>query len=651
MLKKNLLVIGDLILDHTLFVGAERPLSVPGETRLPVEQRQNTAGGAANTARIISRLSFGKTYLWGISGPSRWGSFRKILEDSQILDGVEQEQRIELLGINAEADAPITTITRLLQRKRHDELERILRIDDPMDAHVNDDAAQSSLKYHLERIHHPESPLHGIVINDFGKGCLTTATIQYVAKFANDHHIPLFIDPKRRRHNYSDIRATAILPNLTEWCHLVSDSNNYDVWRGNLDEPEMLWQMAARSFRHLGAFHFHVITCDQEGAVVIARDPKLEHQYAVYRARPPKPDEKHIQLGCGDTLTGVLALELAGDNERPSTPEVLRAFSRANLLVARYRDMGWHRMPDRARIQRWSKAQAPQLPKASTTVGTSVLVLPRDEHVVLRSCATAIPGLYSQDDTYQKTVAALVSTLINGWEPQLRSVVLGAPSGSGKSETIKALPDLLKQHGIHVDNYTDKFAAIDTKNLKAFFSDHSNQKPTPCNKLLFVIDECLKGSHKRFFAKYGVPLLECAHSFGVRFLFIDAGFRDGTTEQHNLDSQFFSRCDLFFYSGLQVRPKDAPVIVAANLKKSADPKEIRSVRIHRGALLALLDGVFLRGHNARDLAAQVERTFARAFKQWDGGGSFEIRAEHVQAASRGDAHVFELEPTWFNVEV
>jgi len=79
---KSIFVIGDLVIDHTIFVRfiSERPhQAIEGEQVFEVLRRQDDVGGATNTARILSVINRGKTYLWGIVGKSMWGSFRKIL--------------------------------------------------------------------------------------------------------------------------------------------------------------------------------------------------------------------------------------------------------------------------------------------------------------------------------------------------------------------------------------------------------------------------------------------------------------------------------------------------------------------------------------------------------------------------------------------
>jgi len=113
-MKKNIFVIGDLVIDHTVFVriptGSFQPAT--GEAVYKVIRRQDTAGGAANSARILSVLNEGHTYLWGVIGGSKWGSFRMILESSELLDNARSN--IEFRGSQDETDAQMNTITRLI---------------------------------------------------------------------------------------------------------------------------------------------------------------------------------------------------------------------------------------------------------------------------------------------------------------------------------------------------------------------------------------------------------------------------------------------------------------------------------------------------------------------------------------------------------
>src|SRR5260221_8837924 len=112
--SRNIFVIGDLVVDHTVFV--QQPSgphqNIEGEPVHEVVRRIDRAGGAANTARILAILNTGQTFLWGLTGESNWGPFRSILEKSQAIDGADSN--IKFRGVRDETNAQMNTITRLI---------------------------------------------------------------------------------------------------------------------------------------------------------------------------------------------------------------------------------------------------------------------------------------------------------------------------------------------------------------------------------------------------------------------------------------------------------------------------------------------------------------------------------------------------------
>lgn len=113
---KNIIVIGDLVIDHTVFVKDSSPGRATA--RIPVYdvvRRLDTDGGAATCARILAVLNPGHTFLWGLVGKSNWGDYRTILEHCQALDGAHAN--IKFRGAHDETNAQMNTITRLISRK------------------------------------------------------------------------------------------------------------------------------------------------------------------------------------------------------------------------------------------------------------------------------------------------------------------------------------------------------------------------------------------------------------------------------------------------------------------------------------------------------------------------------------------------------
>jgi hypothetical protein len=103
-MRKNIYVIGDLAVDHDVFARELEPTteSAEGERRFQVLRRQDTVGGAGNSARILAVLNEGATFLWDVVGGSHWGTFRRILSNSHAIDGASSF--VELRGIQDEKD-------------------------------------------------------------------------------------------------------------------------------------------------------------------------------------------------------------------------------------------------------------------------------------------------------------------------------------------------------------------------------------------------------------------------------------------------------------------------------------------------------------------------------------------------------------------
>jgi bifunctional ADP-heptose synthase (sugar kinase/adenylyltransferase) len=148
--QKNIFVIGDLKIDHDVFVEEVPPESGHTERTYRVLRRHDTAGGAANTARILAVLNEGATYLWGVLGRSRWGSFRTILENSNSFD--DARKVVELRGVHDESDSPMHTEMRLLLMPKsgnEKDLIRVAHVSDINHLHVPLKKRQISIYYHL----------------------------------------------------------------------------------------------------------------------------------------------------------------------------------------------------------------------------------------------------------------------------------------------------------------------------------------------------------------------------------------------------------------------------------------------------------------------------------------------------------------------
>ncbi|MEN3335534.1 MAG: hypothetical protein V7641_4899 [Blastocatellia bacterium] len=636
-MKKNLFVIGDLVIDHTVFVTIPPGTiqDVSGETVYNVVRRQDGAGGAANSARILGVLNEGQTYLWGVIGSSTWGGFRTILESSQLLDNARSN--IEFRGVQDETDAKMNTITRLILVEENGRIKRTIRFNDVEHVHVSD-SKRETIMYHLKHVH-DRNPLDAIVINDLDKKCLTKDIVTAIAGFAEDNRIPLFVDPKRDRSKYTDIKGTAILPNLLEWCYLIEqpEEKRYKYWRNNLDSSEVLTEMANLSFRYLGNFKYHIITCDRLGAVVIAPHPKREHLYAVYRAGAAPSSEQVIDspIGCGDIMTAIFAAtyDKSWEETEGSTEMALAAFHQANIAVGCYCDMSWHRMPSYELIRERQKTNPQYSYRLLAEPSKGMLYLPQKEHIILSEVETVLPRIYSVSVNFKSKIKALlekITILAQQITPQ--SLRLGAPSGAGKSRIIEGLLNTLPQRGMPAIEITKKtlVGLVDKKNrAMQELSELMKQSgyelgggPIPC----FVIVDEAYGNY--FSQKSMLDLLHWAHAEGIRFVFVDSLFHSSNKKKVKILDDISSRCFLFEFPGIAERPGDIPYLIANKLLERAESGGLRTIKID-GKLLLSVTNRILEDKHPRETLYALSSVFDNAKKDNQSGHSILVQFEHL----------------------
>jgi sugar/nucleoside kinase (ribokinase family) len=626
--SRNIFVIGDLVVDHTVFV--QEPSgphqNIEGEPIYEVIRRIDTAGGAANTARILAILNPGHTFLWGLTGESNWGSFRSILEKSQAIDGASSN--IKFRGVHDETHAQMNTITRLIMvGNPPDYLSRQhkVRFDDYGHIHVSEDKRHTVLHY-LKRAHHKHT-LHAIVLNDLDMNSITPELVKQIAQFANSQspRIPLFVDPKRKREKYLDIEGTAILPNLAEWCHLVDERDDQAVnkWRQRLDNPAGLIELAQLSFKYLGNFRYHIIKCDKSGAVILAPHPEKSDRYAVYRIAPQQVLNHNLpqQLGCGDVMTGIVAMEFA--KSKQTTEDILRAFVNANAGVACYRDMPWQRMPSLVYVDKMQQNVVE--PRLVAEPSKGMLFLPKKGVIYLADYKTVVPGLYSADMIFKDRMKVVLKDLKTGWEGKLRSIILGAPAGSGKSTMISALKaDLGVGLGINIIDLSDP-SLIEWGDLEGFFRKISNERDSQKGEIVGVIDEALKATMGERLKTHGVVMLNTAHANNIRMFLIDALFQPG--QPLPISSEVTSRCRPYYLPSFEERPIDIPYIVAGFIFSLLEPN-VRSIKFDGQFLLTITDAI-LSTPNPRVLCSWAEDAYNNARLEWDNKEPLNIRSNHL----------------------
>lgn len=194
--SKKILVVGDVILDHYIYGKVYR---VSPEAPVPVVLKSHSTyclGGSANVAQNIS--SFGsECWLLGVYGDD-WGSLE--------IDTLLNQRNINSLMVKDWSRSTIEK-TRVIGNNH-----QIVRIDLERTDPLIPDIEKEVLKSFDSII----SQMDGVIIQDYGKGMLSTELIDKITKKCLDLGIPTLTDPKDK--DFSKYAgSTWVKPNLSEF--------------------------------------------------------------------------------------------------------------------------------------------------------------------------------------------------------------------------------------------------------------------------------------------------------------------------------------------------------------------------------------------------------------------------------------------------
>ena len=194
--RANVLVVGDLILDHYIWgqvhrVSPEAPVPV-----VHVKSETLSLGGAANVFKNLISLG-GQADLCGVIGTDESGrSFLKELSRYRRNRG----------GIVMDAERPTTRKTRIIAHN-----QQIVRYDVEEPELLSSAIERKILRYVGSRL--PEVTC--LVISDYDKGVVTPSLMTHLRALATRHGVPIVVDPKVKHFEYySDV--TVITPNHVE---------------------------------------------------------------------------------------------------------------------------------------------------------------------------------------------------------------------------------------------------------------------------------------------------------------------------------------------------------------------------------------------------------------------------------------------------
>jgi D-glycero-beta-D-manno-heptose-7-phosphate kinase len=271
--KKNILVLGDIMLDHYIWgkvdrISPEAPVPV-----LDVQKEEYRLGGAANVALNLKALGAGVT-LCGVIGNDYSGG---IFMDIMVRKGLFPKAIV----VNSKRATTLKTRVGAVN-------QQIVRLDyeNRKDIPANlEKAVLSKLEKYL-----PESD--ALIIEDYNKGLLTETLIMQAIKLAKQLGKPVAVDPKQK--NFFHYKQVDVFkPNYSEM------QKNLGV----IFETETEFDGQAKQLKAKLKCKNLVITRGEKGLYVYSDSDKVHHI-------PTFAREVFDVSGAGDTVISVLTLAI-----------------------------------------------------------------------------------------------------------------------------------------------------------------------------------------------------------------------------------------------------------------------------------------------------------------------------------------------------
>jgi len=279
--NQTILVIGDVMIDSYMWGKVDRISPEAPVPIISVTKRENRLGGAANVGLNVRALG-AKAVMCAIVGDDiEGGIFKSLLKKREMTD----------VGIMFNEERKTTVKTRIISDNQH-----LLRVDEEKTNPLT--ANQESLFIdHVESLF-SKFEFDAIIFEDYDKGNITPAIIEFVVKKSKELNIPTLVDPKKR--NFDDFKnVTLFKPNFKEICEGVK----IDIPKGDF---VALHKATSVLVSRLKAKHV-MVTLSELG--VFITDNGNYHQL------PAQIRDIADVSGAGDTVISVAACCLAANLE------------------------------------------------------------------------------------------------------------------------------------------------------------------------------------------------------------------------------------------------------------------------------------------------------------------------------------------------
>ncbi len=272
--KPNILVIGDLMIDHYLWGSCDRISPEAPVQVVNVKKESSVLGGAGNVINNLVTLGSIVDVISVIGNDSVANELKSLLEKIDVPTS----------NLVVENNRKTSKKSRLIASQ-----QQVLRYD----MESIDDINENSHKQIIQTLEKNINKYSSIILSDYGKGVLTTNLTKEIIKIANKNSIKVLVDPKGK--DYSKYKGSYTLtPNKKE----AMEATNIDI----KNESSLI--EALKSLKTQCELEVSLITLSEQGIAIF--DDELTIKPTVAR-------EVYDVTGAGDTVIASIAFAL-GNN-------------------------------------------------------------------------------------------------------------------------------------------------------------------------------------------------------------------------------------------------------------------------------------------------------------------------------------------------
>ncbi len=279
--NKNILVIGDVMLDSYLFGNVER---ISPEAPVPIVDviiKQDKLGGAANVAANIKNLG-GTPIICSIIGKD---------QKSNIFIDLLKKMKINTNYIYQSENRITSNKTRIIGNNH-----QMLRIDEEIKTDLGKD--QNDFIIIIEKIFKNEE-IDCVLFQDYDKGILNETIINHVISKSNSLNIPIIVDPKKNNFSlYNNV--TIFKPNFKEFKEGI-----------NLSDSDRLQLLENGSkILHKKGIEIVFVTLSENGIYI-----SYKNEGKIINKIIPGISREVVDVsGAGDTVAAVSAMLIGNTN-------------------------------------------------------------------------------------------------------------------------------------------------------------------------------------------------------------------------------------------------------------------------------------------------------------------------------------------------